>query len=544
MHPLAYCDFGPGQYLVFGPDVGPLQYYSHIPIIAIALLMAGFVFFNNRKSLANQILFGTIITYTIWVFLDSVIWASNASSTIMFSWATQIMIEPLVYIGSLYLLYVLVQQRDTNFKIKLVWTIIYLPLVLTSFTSLNLLNFDVGNCLATEGFMGHYYSYAIEFLYVIWIVIFSIYSFFHTKIREERMKILYMSLGIFFFLMAFSWGNIVGSFTDNWQLGQYGLFGLPIFSGFLVYSIVRYKTFNVKLIGPVALVVGLIVLTFSLLFVDNPSVFREVAFATFIFSIGFGYMLIRSVSREVAQRERIEKLAGELEKSNKQQVVLIHFITHQIKGFLTKSRNIFAMAIEGDFGPLPEAFIPMAQEGLRSGTQGVTTVQEILNASNVKSGAVTYTMAPFDLGALVDEVVTGLKPNADAKKLALTVDEGPGPIMLTGDKLQLQNAFKNLIDNSIKYTQEGSVAVSLKKEDEKIRFMIQDTGVGITPEDMAHLFTEGGHGKDSIKVNVESTGFGLYIVKNIIEAHHGKVWAESEGAGKGSKFIVELPVSA
>ena len=58
---------------------------------------------------------------------------------------------------------------------------------------------------------------------------------------------------------------------------------------------------------------------------------------------------------------------------------------------------------------------------------------------------------------------------------------------------------------------------------------------------MQNLFTEGGHGKDSTKVNVESTGFGLYIVKNIVDAHKGRVWAESEGAGKGSHFIVELP---
>ena len=57
------------------------------------------------------------------------------------------------------------------------------------------------------------------------------------------------------------------------------------------------------------------------------------------------------------------------------------------------------------------------------------------------------------------------------------------------------------------------------------------------------VFTEGGHGKESSKVNVESTGFGLYIVKNIIEAHQGKVWAESEGKDKGSRFIVELPAS-
>jgi signal transduction histidine kinase len=70
---------------------------------------------------------------------------------------------------------------------------------------------------------------------------------------------------------------------------------------------------------------------------------------------------------------------------------------------------------------------------------------------------------------------------------------------------------------------------------------VKDTGIGITKEDRKNLFTEGGRGKESVKVNVDSTGYGLYTVKLIIEAHKGKVTMESEGAGKGSTFFVELP---
>ena len=87
----------------------------------------------------------------------------------------------------------------------------------------------------------------------------------------------------------------------------------------------------------------------------------------------------------------------------------------------------------------------------------------------------------------------------------------------------------------------GNVRVGLSRTGNTIRFTVEDNGVGITPEDMRRLFTEGGHGKDSLKMNVHSTGYGLYIVKKIVEGHGGKVWAESEGQGKGSRFIVELP---
>jgi signal transduction histidine kinase len=72
---------------------------------------------------------------------------------------------------------------------------------------------------------------------------------------------------------------------------------------------------------------------------------------------------------------------------------------------------------------------------------------------------------------------------------------------------------------------------------------VKDSGIGITPEDKKNLFTEGGRGKDAVRVNVDSTGYGLYSVKLIVDAHNGKAWGESEGVGKGSTFFVELPLT-
>jgi signal transduction histidine kinase len=114
----------------------------------------------------------------------------------------------------------------------------------------------------------------------------------------------------------------------------------------------------------------------------------------------------------------------------------------------------------------------------------------------------------------------------------------------------LKEVVNNLIENSTKYTMTGQIIVGLEKTGDlpaqagKVLFSVKDTGVGITDEDKKNLFTEGGRGKDSIKVNVDSTGYGLFTVKLVVEAHKGRVWAESEGAGKGSQFYVELPLSA
>ena len=100
----------------------------------------------------------------------------------------------------------------------------------------------------------------------------------------------------------------------------------------------------------------------------------------------------------------------------------------------------------------------------------------------------------------------------------------------------------NLLQNSILYTKEGKITIELSKNNNKILLSVKDTGIGITEEDKKNLFTEGGRGKDSVKTNVDSTGYGLYSTKLIIDAHKGKIWAESEGEGKGSQFFVEFEI--
>jgi signal transduction histidine kinase len=537
------CNFDSGSYLVFGPNVGPLQYYSHLPIIIISLALAVFIFTQNRHKLSNQVLFTTILTFVLWVFFDSIIWATNRSDVIMFMWSLQVLIEPLVYIGTLYLLHTLIAGGDVPFSWKITWFITYLPIILLSPTALNLQSFDITNCLAVEGLFGHYYDYSLEIVFVLWLLVFAIIKYRSAVNRVFKTEILALTIGSLLFLVAFSWGNITGSFTDDWQLAQYGLFGMPVFTSFLVYGIVKYQAFNIKIIGAVGLVLALIASTFALLFVNNVSVFREVAIATFVLSVIFGIMLIRGVNREVEQREYIEKLAGELQRINEQQEGLIHFIGHEVKASLTKDAGAFASIADGDFGSVPETVKSFVTQALVQTRQGVDAVSNILKASNLKKGTVTYTKEPFDLKPLVADAVEKARVIAEQKGLTISFTAEEASYQMTGDKAQISDhVLRNLIDNAVNYTPSGSITVSLKSEDKKLVFAVKDTGVGITEEDKKRLFTEGGHGKDSQTINAHSTGYGLYIAKQISEANGGTIRAMSEGVGKGSTFIVEFPV--
>lgn len=249
----------------------------------------------------------------------------------------------------------------------------------------------------------------------------------------------------------------------------------------------------------------------------------------------------------------LARLKQELEAANKQQENLLHFISHEIKGYLTKSEAGFAAIGEGDYGAVPEQLKTMAVSALADVRKGVATVMDILAASNLKKGTVAFNKAVFNFRTAVQTIVSEQQVAAQAKRVELNVHMAEGKYELEGDEEKIrEHVIRNLIDNAIKYTPTGTIHVELSDLPAEasaqaggkiIRFSVQDSGVGITPEDMSHLFTEGGHGKDSIKVNVHSTGYGLFIAKQIVETHGGKIWAESEGQGKGARFVVELPAA-
>lgn len=534
-------------FLIFSTEAPSLLYYSHFPAIIVSLLLSFVILSQNKRDLAGRLLAAIAIVFSVWSVMDLFIWTQTDSRLLMLLWSNWFFFFSLLFALSFYFLYTFMTRNDLSFKAKLLLFVPLVPILVLSATSYNLSYFDVSACNAAENSLMLAYSYLLSFVIFLATIVTAVRQL-HIAKKEDEGRILFATIGIALFLISFSLATFVASVAnffqsspDTFELEQYGYFGMTVFMAFLTYVIVQYRAFNVKLIAAQALVAALIILIGSQFFFIRNPINQILNGITLMLAIGFGFLLVRSVEREIAQRLQVERLAKDLDKANKQQIILIHFITHQIKGFVSKSRNIFSMIREGDFGPVPETMKPMIDEGFTSDTKGVNTIQEILNAANIKSGKVTYSKEPFDLKVLVDEIGNDLKASAEAKGLALILDTGTEPHMYPGDKVQLTNALKNLIDNSIKYTPKGEVRVSLSKEGKTVRFTVEDSGVGITPEDMAHLFTEGGHGANSAKINVESTGFGLYIVKNIIEAHGGKVWAESDGEGKGSRFIVELP---
>lgn len=528
-----------------------LLLYSHIPPALAAMVFGGYVLFKKR-SLPSVSLFIVCLAFASWCFLDLSSWfAFLGSATTMFTWSLLDFIGLIMFFFSYYFLFSFLTGKDLPLWQKLVGILLLLPTGISTFFGSNLSFYDANACAAIENDAVARYPYFVEAIFIIGTVVFVFFQYFKAREKELRKEILLAGIGMGLFLIFFFSStllvNLLASgdaslYVYNYEI--YGLFGMPLLLIFLGYLVVKYEAFDLKVFTAQALVVVLIVLVgsqFAFLQALSGIILNAI---TFVLVGWIGLSLIRNVRKEIEAKEKIEKLAKDLESANAGQETFIHFLSHEVKGYFTVARNAFASIVEGDYGSIPAPLTTMAGIALQRTTDGVDTVENILKSANLKSGKVVFNMKPFDLRQSVVSVAKLVQQNAADKGLALTVHiDDAGDYTIVGDQENItRHVIKNLMDNAVNYTLKGGIEIGLVKKAASVLFSVKDSGVGITDEDKKKLFTEGGRGKDSTKVNAHSTGHGLFIAKNIVMAHKGKIWAESAGQDLGTTFFAEFPV--
>jgi signal transduction histidine kinase len=248
-----------------------------------------------------------------------------------------------------------------------------------------------------------------------------------------------------------------------------------------------------------------------------------------------------NVEKLLADLERAQKHIEELKIANQRANENLSVATHQIRSPLASIKGYASLILEGDFGEVPEYLREPLNTIFKAANSAGKTVNDFLDLSRMEQGAMRYYLKDFDLSNLVQEAVNEIKGGINENNLELKLNIGEGPFLIHSDKAKLKHVLINLIDNANKYTKEGYIEVSLQRTvDNKVIFSVKDTGVGIKPETLLNLFQKFSRDTDANKQNIHGTGLGLYVAKKLIEARHGRIWAESEGDGKGSQFYVEL----
>ena len=172
-------------------------------------------------------------------------------------------------------------------------------------------------------------------------------------------------------------------------------------------------------------------------------------------------------------------------------------------------------------------------------------VRDILDLSRLEMGIISIEMDWQKFNEVVEQVVVANQPRAEAKGLALTCDLGQNLPKIWADASQMNQAVSNLVANAINYTTDGEILVttSFDPENQRIHLTVEDTGLGIEPEDLPHLFDRFYRGKHAGQSTIPGTGLGLAITKEIVDRHGGTIDVDST-LGKGTIFTLDLPVQA
>ncbi len=166
-------------------------------------------------------------------------------------------------------------------------------------------------------------------------------------------------------------------------------------------------------------------------------------------------------------------------------------------------------------------------------------LNDLIDISMIESGEMRMSFRYFPVKEYLEHIVAEMKPVADEKNISLILEPVKEKLQLFGDKNKLKQVLVNLLTNAVKYTEAGSITISIEEEDEFGRIIIRDTGIGIPPEDISRIFERFFRVDKGRSRAVGGTGLGLAIVKHIVEAHGSKIEVKSE-PGKGSEFSFRL----
>lgn len=325
----------------------------------------------------------------------------------------------------------------------------------------------------------------------------------------------------------------------------------------------KKNLFDIKVVLT-GLVVGLIaiLLTIDLVFFTTALWIQVAKVFVLLIFLGFGYVLVRSVIREIEQKEELERLSDELveinaklkeanrklKKLDQAKSEFISIASHQLRTPLTSIKGYLSMLLDGNYGDVSDQAEDKIEKVLHSSERLIDLVNDLLNVSRIESGKIEMHFEQVDIINFVRQTMEELKIEAQEKGLSLDLkQECQDELKVEIDRSRLKQAILNVLDNAIKYTEEGGVTITVKEDElnsgkSGALIAIKDTGKGMTQEDMNDIFESFSRGSAGDLIRSEGAGLGVYIAKKFVDMHDGSIWIRSEGRGEGSCFYIQLPL--
>lgn len=283
--------------------------------------------------------------------------------------------------------------------------------------------------------------------------------------------------------------------------------------------------------------------------VPETSVYPNLQYVDSVGTVHFVKLIVARVASKTQDENAAQTIITihDETKSRELEDMKIDFVSmaaHELRTPLAAIRGYLELiAFKTSRRPNPDTEVDgYIKQSLKSATELGGLINNLLDVTRIERGTLTLTMEKTDIAAAISDAVKDLSFSAKEKNIAVTYSGPPSGLQAIADHLAIREVINNLLTNAVKYTQpNGSVAISIEREDDMYLVHVKDTGLGIPRQALPHLFTKFYRVHGGLDSGSTGTGLGLFISKSIIERHNGSISVESE-EGKGSTFTFSIPV--
>jgi signal transduction histidine kinase len=221
----------------------------------------------------------------------------------------------------------------------------------------------------------------------------------------------------------------------------------------------------------------------------------------------------------------------------------IGITTHQLRTPLSILKWILSTLSNGDYGKISKKQKEVLSKATATNQRMMALIDDLLHTVEIEEGRFQYSFDPTSIVDVIENVVSDLTEIAKQKNITIRLlRPRKQPPLIALDTVKFPLALTNIIENAISYTKKGgTITINISQEQHNLILSVQDTGIGIDQKDIQRLFTKFFRGQRATLENTVGNGLGLFIVKNIVEAHGGHVWVESE-VNKGTTVYISLPL--
>lgn len=391
-----------------------------------------------------------------------------------------------------------------------------------------------------HGFLLYFFLGTGIFFYNIW-----------TYYRKHTQRILRIQ-SIYVFL-AFAIVIFIGGSAFLYAYGLDTRFPFAYITGIvfpvmLFYAVSKHHLLDARVVGAEVLVgiVNFILITEIFLSRGLEDLLVRLAFA-----IAVGVMslyLIQSIRIDNKRKEEMTELAHSLEKANlrlqeldRQKTEFLSIASHQLRTPLSILKGYIELLMDGAYGKPTIKMKKTLKEMDDSNERLVHLVDDFLNITRIEQERTKFHYKKHNMVKILDSVYHELKNRAEKKGLELIWKGRKGALSAAIDEEKIRHVIFNFVDNAIKYSEKGTIVMEVKTEDQGVTVKVKDQGIGFDREDDVNFFQKFYRGKNVENSNVDGTGLGIYVCRKFVEAHAGKIWAKSDGLGKGSEFGFWVP---